>query len=58
MWFLGLIAYLVMYRPNRVAVWVYEDGVGIGYKGADAYLQAVALKGLLEDMGAEAGEGE
>ncbi len=57
-WFLGLIAYVVVYRPNRVQVWVYEDGVGIGYKGADAYLQAIALKGLLEGVGAEVDGGE
>ncbi len=57
-WFLGVIAYVVVYRPNLVKVWVYEDGVGIGYKGADAYREAIALKRLLEDMGADAGEGE
>ena len=58
LWFLGVIAYVVVYRPNRVELRAYEDRIEIGYKGTDAYLQATALKRLLEGVGAEVDGGE
>ena len=45
---IGVIIYALMRPPNRVQVQAYEGRVEIGYKGADAYLQALALKQLLE----------
>lgn len=48
LWFVGVIVFVVVYRPNRIEIRGYEGELHISYKGEDAFQQAQAIKQKVE----------
>ncbi len=48
LWFVGLVVYVVVYRPNRLEIRGYADALNIYYRGEDAFQQARAIKEMVE----------
>ena len=46
--FLGVIVYVVVYRPDRIEIRGYAGELQISYKGEDAFRQAQAIKQKVE----------
>ncbi len=44
---IGVIIYMAMRPPNRIQVEAWPGRVDIGYKGKDAYAQALVLEQML-----------